>query len=174
MSEEDTSLGAVLARLRGEFDQSFAVAPGVRLAAEHALVVVGVGSGRIAVLLHEIGGLLAHPEIVAVPSRAPDLLGIVGIRGGLVPVFSLAMLMGESRDPEPPAWLVLCAGEPLGLAAARFLGHFRASAEAFRPIPAAETRSPHVGRVVTLDETPIPVLSVTSVVRFLVERNFKE
>ncbi len=174
MSLEDTSPDARLAELRREFDQSFAAAAVARPGAELALLMLGIGDERFAVPLREVAGLAACPPIVGVPSRTPDLLGIAGIRGGLVPIFSLAMLLGQSRDPEPPGWLLLCGDEPLGLAFARFLGHSRAPAGAFRPAPAGETRSPHVAQLLTLDERPVPVLSVASLVRFLVQRHTKE
>jgi chemotaxis signal transduction protein len=174
VSREDPSLDAVAAELRREFDQSFAAAPSPRESAESAMLLLGIGDERLAVRLGDIAGLVRCQGIVGVPSRAPDLLGIAGIRGGVAPVFSLALLIGQSRDPEPPDWLLLCGTEPLALAFQRFLGHLRASADAFRPIPATEKRSPHVDQAVTLDEVPIPVLSVGSIIRFIAERNTKE
>jgi chemotaxis signal transduction protein len=171
MSDRPLSLESQLAELRHEFDRSFAFAPSVQESSESRLLLLGMGEDRIAVRLAEVARLLRCPSLVSLPGHPPELLGIAGIRGALVAVFSLAILTGRSRDPEPPRWLLLCGPGPLGFAFTRFEGQLVAPSDALRPFPPDRARSPHVDHLVTLAETPIPVLSVSSVLRFLAERS---
>jgi purine-binding chemotaxis protein CheW len=78
---------------------------------------------------NEVSGLASNKKVVALPSRMPELLGIVGIRGQIVPVYSLAALLGyapEDRD----RWLALCGQEErIGLAFSDFEGYLRVPLE---------------------------------------------
>ncbi len=53
-----------------------------------------------------------------VPSRVPELLGLTGIRGVVVPVFSLARLLGFNSERGQAHWLVFCGDRqsPIALA----------------------------------------------------------
>ncbi len=53
--------------------------------------------------------------VVAIPGSTPELLGITGIRGSIVPVFSLDALLGYGSHG-PGRWLALCGdGDIIGL-----------------------------------------------------------
>ena len=79
-----------------------------------------------AIKVSEISGLVNDRKTVALPSPVPELLGVAGIRGGLVPVYSLAALLGYSQDPGRARWLALCGSEePVGLAFSDFEGYLR-------------------------------------------------
>ena len=67
---------------------------------------------------HRVGGVVAHaagPEQVNPTARqarrrAPHLLGVAGLRGGVVTVFSLETLLGLSATETPSFWLALAGG----------------------------------------------------------------
>lgn len=174
MNSAEDPVELQLARLRAEFDGSFGAAPRPSEGAGEAMLLLGIGEDHLAVQAREIAGLLPCRHVVDLPSRAPELVGVVGIRGAVVPVFSLALLIGYGHDPEPPRWLMMCGPEPVGISFGAFERYIRAPLDALRQVPPAERRSPHVTHLLAVEGTTRPVVSVASILRFLVERNPKE
>lgn len=110
--------------LRQAFDDSFRHAPAELLETEDFLAI-GVAGEPYAIRLAEVAGLYADRKIVPFPSRSATTLGIVGLRGTLVPVHDLAALLGHSREPST-RWLLLLRGvELVGMAFSRFDAHLR-------------------------------------------------
>jgi len=110
--------------LRREFDAAFA-RPAREVARDtEDLLEIRVAGSAYALRVAELAGVSAGHRITAVPSTQPALLGLVGIRGVLVPVFDLARLLGESALEEAPRWVALSQGDsPVGLAFASVEGH---------------------------------------------------
>jgi len=72
------------------------------------LLLVRVGGEMLAVRRAETTGLIRSETIVLTPGRSPAFLGLVGLRGGLYPIWSLATLLGRPAPAAgPAAWLVL-------------------------------------------------------------------
>jgi chemotaxis signal transduction protein len=114
--------------LAREFDRSFA--DPARAADEEVeeLLAIRVGGDAYAVRLRDVTGLVADRKIVPLPTPEPALLGIVGLRNGLAPVYSLAALLGYGPTAEAPRWLLLVGpGPQFGLAFPEFDGHRRAA-----------------------------------------------
>jgi purine-binding chemotaxis protein CheW len=131
---DTAELSSALAALRTAFDDAFADAPRPPGAAPVPLLGLQVGATAAAVRVHATGGLHRLGRVVAVPSRAPALLGVTGLRGAAVPVFSLAALLGVAPAAAPAAWMLLAPGEPrVGLAFDALLGHALAAPAALRP-----------------------------------------
>ena len=64
-------------------------------------------------------------KIVAVPSANAQLLGIVGLRGVMAPVYDLAALLGYPRAANP-RWMVLARmSQPVGFAFETFESHLQ-------------------------------------------------
>lgn len=132
MNSTGSRLQTKVAEMRRLFDESFA-APrrDDKRAVEHMLAIEVAGE-RFAIRVSEISGLtIAKSTILAVPSRAPELLGITGIRGVVVPVFSLAALLEMGSTAGQSRWLVLCGGRqtPIALALERVEGHIEVPAD---------------------------------------------
>ncbi len=107
-----------LEEMRRLFDESFALAPPERVVEPEPMLAIGLESEHFAVPLRQISGLAMNSEkIVPVPSRTPELLGLTGIRGVVVPVFSLAKLLGFDSERQA-RWLVVCGERqsPIALA----------------------------------------------------------
>lgn len=105
--------------MRRRFDESFA-APVRELTrdTEQMLTIITAGE-RFAVRLRDISGLTTlSGRLLPVPSSVPELLGITGIRGAVVPVFSLAAMLGLRPSGEPVHWLLLCGGKQAAIALA--------------------------------------------------------
>ena len=113
--------------LRHAFDNSFA-AP-IRLGTEDAvdLLALRVAGDAYAVRLGDVSGLLVDRRLVPLPATLPEFLGLTGVKGGVIPVWSLRALLGAGADHDFPRWMILVSGqgrgETLALAFERFDGH---------------------------------------------------
>ena len=87
------SVVATAAALRRLFDESFAAPAASMTQRLEDLLAIRVGTDPYALRLSEIAGLHVGVRIVPVPSPAAQLLGIVGIRGMMSPVYDLAALL---------------------------------------------------------------------------------
>lgn len=102
--------------LRGAFDQSFVLPRAERSVQVEGLLSIRVAGNPLAILLREVSGIVARPTVVPVPADAPALLGVAGVRGEILPVFSLSMLLGYGNELNLSRWLLICGTEePLGL-----------------------------------------------------------
>jgi chemotaxis signal transduction protein len=118
------------AALRRVFDDSFAAAAATKSARLEDLLAIRLGSDPYALRLSEIAGLHAGVKIVAVPSTRAQLLGIVGLRGIMAPVYDLAALL---RYPPAanPRWMVLARmSQPVGFAFETLESHLQVPATA--------------------------------------------
>lgn len=130
MSESDPTQTA--AHLRRVFDESFAVAAHPDRTIGEELLLLRVHHRELAVRVSEVAAVSRCPPLTRLPSQNPSVLGLVGLRGGLVVVHSLADLVGEPRGKlDERAILLLCAGEPsVALLADELLGHLHVEADA--------------------------------------------
>lgn len=149
--------------LREAFDAAFGARPSTAHRDEVALLRLRAGGEELALRVLETAGLVPLGRLTAVPARRPELLGLTGLRGGLLPVFDLARLLGLPAQAAAPRWLALAGPRPeelLGLAFDEFLGHERVPGGELHAAPAAPRR--HLREVLQLRGRPIPVLAVPS------------
>jgi chemotaxis signal transduction protein len=121
-----SAIASKAAELRDAFDRARAIplsTAGVEQV--EGLLSIRVAGDPYAIRVSEISGLANDRKVVAFPSSIPELLGVAGMRGGLVSVYSLAALLGYGREAGQARWLVLCgAEESVGLAFSDFEGYF--------------------------------------------------
>lgn len=111
-----------LADLRSAFDGSFAGPPPAKPEDRLSLIAIRLGNETLVLRTDQITGVAKCRRITPLASRIPELLGVTGMRGLLVPVFSLAALLGQARN-EKCSWLVLAHREsPVTLAFDEFEG----------------------------------------------------
>ena len=133
MSREsmDSTEGNKAAQLRHAFDGMFALPPSPATPENEDLLMIRVAGDPFAIRLGDIAEIVTDRSIVAVPAVTPDLLGLAGIHGGIVPVFGLSSILGYGPDPGSPCWMILCgAEEPIALAFSDFEGYLRLPASA--------------------------------------------
>ncbi len=112
-----------LEQLRTAFDQAFASAPGTEAEPLVSLIAIRLAGQPAVIPAEHILGLAKVKRIIPLPSSIPELIGIAGIRGALIPVFDLARLVGLGSPASQPIWLVLANREsPIGLAFDEFEG----------------------------------------------------
>ena len=129
MTDTPSRLSDRAAELRLAFDHSFAEPPRLEAAPEEDLLGIRLAAQPYAIRLSEITGLHAGNTITRVPSGAPALLGLVGFRGAILPVYGLNILLGYPMA-EKPRWLTVASGAPIALALEGFDGHLRVSRDA--------------------------------------------
>jgi chemotaxis signal transduction protein len=164
-------------QLRRDFDQGFAEPLRSGKEELEALLTLRVGGEPYAVKIAEITGLIADRRIVSLPAMAPAFLGIVGLRGSVVPVWSLGALLGYAANTEVPRWLILAGGDgnrqALGLAFEQYDGHRSVPRTALSESGAPDQEVPtpsFVGQSVRLESTEIGVLSISSIANGIRQR----
>jgi chemotaxis signal transduction protein len=157
-----------LADLRQAFDASFALPPAPPRDDLVDLLAVTVGADRLAVPLAMMSGLVADRVVTPLPGSPPDLLGVAGLRGHLVPVYRLAQAAGrggawaEHGGADPPRWLVLAGGSPtFAVAVDRVDGHLRVARGAIAV--RAGGAAGGTGSVVRTVDGPRPVIDMRAV-----------
>ena len=160
----DSIEGNKAAQLRQAFDRTFALPPsGVSPEAED-LLTIRVAGDPYAIRLLDIAEIVTERRVVSVPAVTPDLLGLAGIRGGIVPVFGLSSILGYGPDPGPPRWMIICgAEEPIALAFSDFEGYLRLPASALHADENLGTTREHVKYVNQVASTPDGVRAVISI-----------
>jgi chemotaxis signal transduction protein len=123
---EDSMLTKARA-LRRDFDESFAGPPAVQeMGSAEDFLAVRIGGDVYALRLAQVRALVAGRRITRVPGHAVGLLGVAGVRGTVVPVYSLEILLGYPGSPSL-SWMVMAGTcEVLGLAFERIEAQFRA------------------------------------------------
>ena len=133
MSAEAAPITARAAELRDGFDASFAAAPAVARTPTAGLLAVRIGVTPAALRLTDVAGLHADTAITPLPMAPPELLGLAGFRGTVVPVYDLGTLLGAPGTGRP-RWCVVAAGRPpVAFAFHHFDGYLEVPAEAVDP-----------------------------------------
>ncbi|MBX3215122.1 MAG: chemotaxis protein CheW [Labilithrix sp.] len=115
MSDRDIA-GSARA-LAEAFDHSFALPAGVRADDGRPALAVRLGGDPYVLLLGGLSSVARRKVVVPLPGGAHAQLGLAGIRGALVGVFSLPALLGYEVGLERLAWLAVTAGKrPVALA----------------------------------------------------------
>ena len=121
------ALAGTAAGLRRRFDESFAAPAASMTQPLEDFLAIRVGSDPFAFRLSEIAGLHVGVKIVPVPSPAVQLLGIVGIRGMMAPIYDLGALLRYPSSVNP-RWIVIArAPQPVGFAFEAFESHLQVS-----------------------------------------------
>lgn len=106
-------------RLRRQFDESFRTSPAQELRPVRDRLTLLLGQRLISLPLIQVAEVLHSQPMTPLPGSPPGLLGLVGLRGTLLPVFCLAELLGEPRCAlqSDSLWiLVVTRPERVGLA----------------------------------------------------------
>jgi purine-binding chemotaxis protein CheW len=150
--------------LRLAFDQAFASPPSEPERDVEDVLAMRIAEERFVLRLHEIAGIQVDRKLVPLPSPMKELLGIVGLRGVMVPIYDLAAMLGYAASHEP-RWLVLArAPKPIGFAcgAPETLLRLPRSDFAVADAERAEPRA-HLAGLVRIDGRLRPVIDMASV-----------
>lgn len=106
--------------LRAAFDRGFAEAPAGDKRAALELLRIELAGEPHAIALADISSIHVDPKITAVPATAPELIGVIAVRGAIVPVYDLRALLGLATT-RAARWIVIAHGAAFAFDA--FLGH---------------------------------------------------
>jgi chemotaxis signal transduction protein len=163
---------AFAAQLRNEFDHAFSLPVRVETVKNRHLLAIRIGGDPYALNPEEIAGLHVDRAIVAVPGTLSEWLGLAGIRGELVPVYSLAALLGyEQSTSTRTRWLALCgSGQLLGLAFDAFERHLNLTLPQIAAADPTNIKTEHVRAVAHADDMSRPVISIPSITAEIARR----
>jgi chemotaxis signal transduction protein len=150
MSRAADAALAGLAELRRAFDESFAAPLRFRPPAGVSLLAIRAAGEALALRASRIGEIVARRSILPVPSRVPEMLGVLAVRGALAPVYDLAALLGLPSHEQERRWIALAShGTPVGLAFDELEGQIEVAAASLCPEQAAAARPllPEVVRI---------------------------
>jgi purine-binding chemotaxis protein CheW len=156
--------------LRRSFDLSFQQ-PLVERAQELVhLLIVRIGSARFALKVADLAGLARAQTVVPIPGADSGLLGIAGLKGRMVAVYSLAAMIGSTElSTEQNRWLVLCrCDKEIALAFTAVTGTMMVPRTELSPVsPGAP---PHATDAVGSGSSQLWLLNVSSIAGNLVKK----
>jgi chemotaxis signal transduction protein len=159
------ALGQRLADFRGAFDRPFAEPPRIASPETEDLLAVRIAGDPYALKVRDLTGLGSNRKIVPLPSSRDELLGVAGIRGKLVLVYSLPVLLGYAAGTSLTPWLALCGGsDPVALAFDELESFVRVRRTDLCVAEADERSSLHVREVVRIGAVARPVIDARSTV----------
>lgn len=146
---------------------------GQRLGREMAeLLVFWVGDEEYAIDILEIQELIKLPVVTPVPRTPDSVLGIISLRGTIVPVLELSRILklGTREATRTTRVLVLRAeGDPVGLVVDRVTSVVRIERESIEPVP--RTMQTEVGELLSgvgrVDDRLLIILDLPSILGLL-------
>jgi chemotaxis signal transduction protein len=155
--------------LRREFDASFAAPARAAAEATEDLLALRVAGDKYVVRLAEVTGLFADRVLAPLPSAVPEFLGVISLRGVVIPAWSLGALLGYGSDRDAMRWAILVGhrGEEqrFALLFARFEGHLRVPRVDLASRAPEGDRAPraHVRHSVRVSDTWCGVLALDTI-----------
>ena len=150
-------------RIREAFDSGFAEPPAGEPPAHLDLLAIRCAERDFVLRLSDVRSVSTDRKIVAVPAPAPELLGLVGVRGVVAPVYDLSALLGYPGTVAP-RWLALVrAPAPFAVGFEGFEQYLRVPASDVIMAP-ADAHSPHpfAGGSVKTASGPRPLIDLVA------------
>jgi chemotaxis signal transduction protein len=154
--------------LRDAFDRGFAGAVVPPDTSRSDVLCIGVGGQPCAIRLGDIASLHAALQIVALPSPAPELLGVAAIRATVLPIYDLAAALGMP-GAAAVRWIAVHRDGQAGFAFERYDGHTRIADGAL----GATAQRGHVAGQLVVDGQPRLVIDLGSVLT-AIEKRFNQ
>lgn len=159
-----SDLAARARALAAAFDGAFAEPERARDEAPEAALAVRTGGRPYVVMMTGLASVARRGKIGPLPGGPPSQLGLTGIGGVVVVVFSLPSVLGHEVPPSDLEWLVVAGGQrALALAFEQLDGQITVPRASISQAPTGLQR--HVVGLVQLEDepTPRPVLDMASV-----------
>jgi purine-binding chemotaxis protein CheW len=160
--------GLRAAELRNAFDEAFARPVDLGATSLVDLLLVRVSGHRYALRPAELSGVFKNRRVVHVPSTRPELVGVAGVRGAIVPVYVLSALLGHDSKVEATGWLVVCGGpEPVALSLDEVEGYRSFAGDCLVRVEATSGTRRHVSLAARVGDAACPILDIHSILAML-------
>ena len=151
--------------LRRAFDHSFAQARSAERPEYESILAIRIAGHPYAVPLSDIASLQVDRRIVAFPSHIPYFLGLIGLRGVMVPVYDLRALLGYTVVPDPRWLLLVRAPELVGLGFDLFEAHLRIEPGQRAATQPEALTAKHVSGLVRTPDATRPLIHIASLLQ---------
>lgn len=158
--------------LRSAFDRAYALPPeSVGSNPTENLLAIRLTGQPYAIRIGEIVGIASDRKVIPLPSAVPELIGLAGIRGAPVSVYSLAAMLNHNQDMHPGRWLVLCGNdESIGLAVSNFEGYLKVPVDQIYAADKSLTICEHIRDAVRMAEEVRMIVNISSVLEAIQKR----
>lgn len=154
--------------LRGEFDRAFATPHGAA-ASTLDFLTVKIGGDPYALRLSQVSGLFTDRRVTPLPSLVPGLLGLVGLRNVVAPVYDLRSLLGYPAGDASRFLVAVRSEETVAFSFDDFEAHVRVALDAISSAERTSGRE-YLGATLSLDSGPRPIVELSTIVASLVQR----
>lgn len=149
-------------RLRQTFDQSFARALQTDDGRQQDFLQIRLNGVVHMLSLDEVASLQALNRVTPIPGPLPSLLGIIGHKGDIVPVYDLRIVLGLPATL-PVRWMVLNKSGLLALAFDAFDKHVRHPESAVARPASGAAEGEHIRLSLRVDGVNWPIVNLASV-----------
>jgi chemotaxis signal transduction protein len=166
----ETDVALKFKDLKRSFDLTFQQ-PLVERGQELVHLLIGrIGTARFALKVADLAGLARAQTEVPIPGADAGLLGIAGLKGRMVAVYSLAAMIGSTElSTELNRWMVLCRCEKeIALAFTALTGTMMVPRAELSPVsPGAP---PHATDALGSGSSQLWLLNVSSIAENIVKK----
>jgi chemotaxis signal transduction protein len=177
LSSLELDPSARVEELRRSFNERFAVPRQVASAVTEDLLMVRLAGRRYGIRVAELRGLHEGRKITPLPSTSSALLGLAGIRGDLVPAYSLAALLACGNEHHNERrWLAICGGAAttIALAFTGYEGSVRILESDLHPADGSLGLPVHTCQIARCDSEICYVISTRSILDSLTLRTERD
>jgi len=134
------------------------------------LLIVRIDDARFALKVADLAGLARAQTVVPIPGAASGLLGLAGLKGWMIAVYSLAAMIGcPEKSTGQNRWMVLCRSEKeIALAFTAVTGTMMVPRAELSP--ASPGAPPHATDAVGSGASQMWLLSVSSIAETIVKK----
>jgi chemotaxis signal transduction protein len=155
------------ASLKAAFDDTFARSAQALETTTEDLLAIRAGGDPYALRVRELTALLVSRKVVPVPSRRPELLGVAGVRGALVPVYCLSSLLGYPNGAAT-RWLAVCGhSQPVGLAFDELESFLRLPRPSLHAVDSGDATRPHLAEAFRVGPATRRLIDTRSILKLL-------
>lgn len=94
-------------QLKREFDEQFSIPRLFTPEKSEEFLIIRVGPARFALRARELGGMFRCPHVTPFPSGHKAVVGLAGIQGSVIVVYSIGTLLGAASAPTEGGWILL-------------------------------------------------------------------
>jgi chemotaxis signal transduction protein len=158
------------AQLRADFDASFVRAHGAESPPQLDLLIIRTSDQRYALELTQVAALHADRKLTEAPSPRRELLGLVGMRGSVAPVYDLRFLLGYEPGSAPRWFALVTVQAPFAVAFDHFEQHLRLPTASLAPVQAEASAGSRFARgSVTTSHGELALLDLFAIFRDLTQ-----